>query len=300
RPGMLTVSPPPLRRQAGAYPPYPIHGAIMRISRKRRLQSLSVLTAAGLVAVAVPAVSNVAAQAATGCEVTYTVLNEWPGGYTAGVKATNLGDPVSSWTVGWEFGAGQQVTNAWNAEISQSGTSVTASDIGYNAALDSGASVEFGFNGSWTSSNTVPSSFTLNGTACDGSTDDGTGEPTDDDPGRGGGRFEAEDLPALCQGTIDSNHAGHSGSGFCNSDNAVGATATFTIATDSAATVDLEVGYANGTAADRPADVRVNGAQLASLAFAPTGEWTDWATETVTANLSAGTNTVTLAATTAE
>ncbi len=277
----------------------------MRISRKRRLQSLSVLTAAGLVAVAVPAVSNVAAQAATGCEVTYTVLNEWPGGYTAGVKATNLGDAVSSWTVGWEFGAGQQVTNYWNADISQSGASVTASDIGYNATLGDGDSVEFGFNASWTSSNPVPGSFTLNGTACDGSTDDGTdddsGEPTDG-PGQGqdGGRFEAEDLPALCQGTIDSNHAGHSGSGFCNSDNAVGATATFTIATDSAATVDLEVGYANGTAADRPADVRVNGTQVASLAFAPTGEWTDWATETVTVDLSAGTNTVTLAAATAE
>ncbi len=178
----------------------------MRISRKRRLQSLSVLTAAGLAALAVPAVSNVAAQAATGCDVTYTILNEWPGGYTAGVTATNLGAPVSSWTIGWEFDAGQQVTDHWNAAIVQSGSSVTASDVGYNAGLGTGATVEFGFNGSWNSSNPVPGSFTFNGVACDGSagpTDDPTSEgptddPTDDpteDPGQGGdGRYEVEAL----------------------------------------------------------------------------------------------------------
>lgn len=178
----------------------------MRISRKRRLQRLSVLTAAGLAALAVPAVSNVTAQAATGCDVTYTILNEWPGGYTAGVTATNLGAPVSSWTIGWEFDAGQQVTDHWNAAIVQSGSSVTASDVGYNAGLGTGATVEFGFNGSWNSSNPVPGSFTFNGVACDGSagpTDDPTSEgptddPTDDpteDPGQGGdGRYEVEAL----------------------------------------------------------------------------------------------------------
>jgi rhamnogalacturonan endolyase len=170
----------------------------MRILRRRRLRSLSVFTAAGLVALAVPAVTNVAAQAATGCEVTYTVLNEWPGGHTAAVKATNLGDPVSSWTIGWEFGAGQQVTDHWNARISQSGSSVTASDVGYNAALGSGADVEFGFNGSWTSTNPAPGSFTLNGVPCDGSadqTDPPASEDPSDEPGRGGdGAYEAESL----------------------------------------------------------------------------------------------------------
>ncbi|THV28447.1 cellulose binding domain-containing protein [Glycomyces paridis] len=176
----------------------------MRTTRNRRLRSLSVLTAACLTAVAVPLAANVAAQAATGCEVAYTVVNEWPGGYTASVKATNLGDALSSWEVDWQFATGQQVTNYWNAEIDQSGTSVTASNVSYNASLASGASVEFGFNGTFTASNPVPGAFSLNGVACDGSSgepssDDPTSdEPTDDptgEPGQGGdGRYEVEAL----------------------------------------------------------------------------------------------------------
>ncbi|WP_051815620.1 cellulose binding domain-containing protein, partial [Glycomyces tenuis] len=244
-------------------------------------------------AVAVPAVSNVAAQAATGCEVTYTVLNEWPGGYTAGVKATNLGDPVSSWTVGWEFDAGQQVTNHWNADISQSGSAVTAEGMGHNAALDTDATVEFGFNGTWTSSNPVPDSFTLNGVDCDGSSDD---DPTGDADQGGEALYEAEDAPAVCEGTIDSNHAGFSGGGFCNAENAAGAGLEFTVDAEAAGPATLDIRYANGSGG-RPADVVVNGATAQSAPFGGTGAWTAWSTESVDVDLNAGSNTVRLEAT---
>ena len=49
------------------------------------------------------------AQAAAGCQVAYTT-NDWPGGFTAAVTVTNLGDPVSAWTLGFAFANGQQVT----------------------------------------------------------------------------------------------------------------------------------------------------------------------------------------------
>ncbi|WP_211234905.1 carbohydrate-binding protein, partial [Glycomyces arizonensis] len=111
-------------------------------------------------------------------------------------------------------------------------------------------------------------------------------------------RFEAENSPADCDGTIDSNHAGYSGTGFCNSENATGATLSFTIETDSAATAELEVGFANGGTSNRSANVSVNGSSAGSLTLAPTGAWTTWDTETITVGLAAGTNTVTLAATT--
>ena len=39
-------------------------------------------------------------------------------------------------------------------------------------------------------------------------------------------RYEAESAPATCDGLIESNHAGYSGSGFCNANNAVGAAAS--------------------------------------------------------------------------
>jgi endo-1,4-beta-xylanase len=101
-----------------------------------------------------------------GCSVTYTVSSQWSGGFGANVNVTNLGDPVSSWTLTWSFGAGQQVTQAWNAAVTQSGSNVTAKSVSYNGSLGTGGSTSFGFNGSQNGSNPVPANFTLNGTAC--------------------------------------------------------------------------------------------------------------------------------------
>ncbi|GAA0319760.1 endo-1,4-beta-xylanase [Actinoallomurus spadix] len=101
-----------------------------------------------------------------GCRVTYAVSSQWQGGFGANVTVTNLGSPVSSWTLTWSFGAGQQVTQAWNATVSQSGANVTARSVDYNGSLSTGASTSFGFNGSWNGGNPAPSNFALNGTAC--------------------------------------------------------------------------------------------------------------------------------------
>ena len=72
-------------------------------------------------------------------------------------------------------------------------------------------------------------------------------------------RYEAENAPASCAGTIDSNHAGYSGGGFCNGNNAVGAAAEFILTASEAGTATVGIRYANGTTANRPADVLVNG-----------------------------------------
>ncbi len=101
-----------------------------------------------------------------GCSVKYTVSSQWSGGFGANVSVTNLGDPVSSWTLTWSFGAGQQVTQAWNATVTQSGSNVTATSVSYNGSLGTGGSTSFGFNGSWNGSNPVPVNFALDGTAC--------------------------------------------------------------------------------------------------------------------------------------
>jgi hypothetical protein len=116
--------------------------------------------------------------------VAYTVTSQWSGGFTADVKATNLGDPVTSWTIGWTFGAGQHVTNGWNATFNQSGEAVTAASMTYNGALATGGTVDVGFNGTWTSTNPVPSAFTVNGATCTGSTPTSspTGTPSSSTP----------------------------------------------------------------------------------------------------------------------
>jgi hypothetical protein len=125
------------------------------------LVATAALTGAGVLT-ALPAA------AAAGCSVTYRVSSQWPGGFGADVTITNLGDPLSSWSLAWTYAAGQTVTQAWNATVSQSGTQVTARNAGYNGSIATNGTASFGFNGSWTGSNPVPGTFTLNGTTCTG------------------------------------------------------------------------------------------------------------------------------------
>ncbi|MDI1460844.1 GDSL-type esterase/lipase family protein [Catellatospora sp. KI3] len=112
-------------------------------------------------------------------------------------------------------------------------------------------------------------------------------------------RYEAEASPAVCTGTIDSNHAGYSGTGFCNADNAVGAGAQFTVNASAAGTATLGVRFANGTTTSRPADVLVNGVRVAGVSFDGTGAWTTWVTKTVTVPVASGGSTIRLSPTAA-
>jgi rhamnogalacturonan endolyase len=113
-------------------------------------------------------------------------------------------------------------------------------------------------------------------------------------------RYEAETAPATCDGTIDSNHAGFSGTGFCNANNAVGAAAQFTASVASAGTATIGIRYANGTTTGRPADIIVNGGTVqGASAFDGTGAWTTWTTKTLSVSLNAGNNTIRLSPTTA-
>jgi polygalacturonase len=111
-------------------------------------------------------------------------------------------------------------------------------------------------------------------------------------------RAEAES--GTCQGTIDSNHVGFSGTGFCNLTNAVGSVQEWTVTREAAGNATLRFGFANGTTVGRPMDVFVNGTLVSDeLAFNPTGAWTTWQTQSITAALNAGANTIRAVSTTA-
>jgi hypothetical protein len=112
--------------------------------------------------------TQLASAATAGCRVDYTISSQWSGGFGANVSVTNLGDTINGWRLTWSFAAGQTITQAWNAVVSQSGGAVTATNASYNATITSGGSVAFGFNGAWSGSNPVPTAFGLNGTSCTG------------------------------------------------------------------------------------------------------------------------------------
>ncbi|MFD9224309.1 glycoside hydrolase family 88 protein [Streptomyces sp. NPDC060064] len=112
-------------------------------------------------------------------------------------------------------------------------------------------------------------------------------------------RYEAEDA-AISLGVVESNHAGFTGSGFVNYDNAAGSQVEFTVDSAQAGNATLGLRFANGTSANRPLDIRVNGRLVADdLAFPTTGSWTGWQTKNLMAELKAGTNTVRVSSATA-
>ncbi|MCR6648508.1 MAG: cellulose binding domain-containing protein [Cellulomonas sp.] len=100
------------------------------------------------------------------CKVTYNAPS-WNTGFTASVRITNTGTtPLNGWTLKFSFANGQQVQQGWSANWTQSGANVTATNAAWNGTLAPGQTADIGFNGSHTGTNTNPTSFTLNGTAC--------------------------------------------------------------------------------------------------------------------------------------
>ncbi|MDX6394421.1 MAG: endo,4-beta-xylanase, partial [Streptosporangiaceae bacterium] len=101
------------------------------------------------------------------CAVSYSTQSQWAGGFVASVTISNPGpSPVNGWTLGFTFPGDQKITNSWNGVAAQSGKGVTITNENYNSAIAAGASTSVGFQGTWTTSNIAPTSFTLNGTAC--------------------------------------------------------------------------------------------------------------------------------------
>jgi len=101
------------------------------------------------------------------CHVTYTKNSEWPGGFTAQVVIANTGTTtINGWSLTFTFPGDQKVTSNFNGGFSQTGENATLTNASYNGTIAPGASITDGFQGTWTSNDTNPASFSINGTAC--------------------------------------------------------------------------------------------------------------------------------------
>ncbi|MGW1716183.1 glycoside hydrolase family 6 protein [Streptomyces sp. NPDC002156] len=156
------------------------------MSRTRTAILAAMALVAGATGAAVAAAPADVGIAAIPCTVDYKVQSQWNTGFTAAVTVTNNSAAKSSWAVKWSYAGNQQVTSGWNAKITQSGTAVTAANETYNGTLATGGSVSFGFNGSYSGTNALPTTFTLDGVTCN--VDDGGG--TDPDPGTPSNRVD--------------------------------------------------------------------------------------------------------------
>jgi mannan endo-1,4-beta-mannosidase len=93
---------------------------------------------------------------ARACTATYSIVGQWQGGFQGEVRVTAGGSAISGWTVAWTFANGQTVSQAWNATVTSSGSSVTSRSVSYNGSLAAGAGTTFGFLGSWNDTNSAP------------------------------------------------------------------------------------------------------------------------------------------------
>ncbi len=153
--------------------------------RASPLSRVAVAVSALLLGLGLIVVMVTQARAAVACKVTYTT-NQWSNGFTANISLTNLGDPLTSWTLEFDFTGNQQVTQGWSADITQSGKHVTAKNLSYNGSLAANASTSLGFNASYSGTNDTPATFKVNGQVCDGTgggTPTPTPTPTDPAPG---------------------------------------------------------------------------------------------------------------------
>jgi Cellulose binding domain/Glycosyl hydrolases family 43 len=135
----------------------------------------AIVVAAGAAALGFAATAN----AAGGCQVSYTT-SSWSGGFTANISITNLGSPISNWTLGFTLPGGETVGQGWSATFSQSGQDVAATNVSYNGSLATNASTGIGFNGTFAGTTYPgdPTTFTLNGTTCNGAVSSATPSQT--------------------------------------------------------------------------------------------------------------------------
>jgi large repetitive protein len=113
--------------------------------------------------------ANATTQAAgVSCQVVYTVTTQWNVGFGTAITIKNTGStPINSWNLTWTWAGNQQITQAWNANYTQTGKNASMTNASWNPSIAPGATLSgMGFNGSYSGTNTAPTAFYVNGTLC--------------------------------------------------------------------------------------------------------------------------------------
>ncbi|GAA1297449.1 lytic polysaccharide monooxygenase auxiliary activity family 9 protein [Saccharothrix xinjiangensis] len=93
----------------------------------------------------------------TGCTANYRITSSWSGGFQGEVEVVNTGSSTfSGWTARWNLASGQTLNSVWNGVRSGSGSEVAVSNVDWNRTVAPSGSAKFGFTGSYTGSNPLP------------------------------------------------------------------------------------------------------------------------------------------------
>lgn len=106
--------------------------------------------------------------------------------------------------------------------------------------------------------------------------------------------YEGENTK-LSKAVIESEHAGFSGTGYANLDNASGSSVEFDVVVAAAGEKNLIITYANGAMDERTVSIYVNGkVVVSSFGFTPLENWDTWSTHDIKVQLASGINTITM------
>ncbi len=99
--------------------------------------------------------SSSSSVAQTKAQCSYQIQSQWGNGFTASIRIKNISNTViNGWDVNWQYVDDSKVTNLWNATVS--GTNpYNAKNLSWNAAIQPGQTVEFGFQGSKTAATAI-------------------------------------------------------------------------------------------------------------------------------------------------
>jgi len=93
--------------------------------------------------------------------------NDWGNGATVSVTINNNStSAINGWKLQWTFPGTQKITNMWGATYVQNGATMTVENTSYNATIPANGLISFGFNITYSDTNTKPTAFTLNGNNC--------------------------------------------------------------------------------------------------------------------------------------
>lgn len=133
-----------------------------RISSSVTMTSSSRSSLSSSVPVSSSSRSSVASSSATGSNCSYVITNNWGAGFTGAIRITNKGtSAINGWTVTWTYAGSTRLSGTWNATVTGSNP-YSATSLGWNASIQPGQTVEFGFQGTHTAAE-IP---VISGSAC--------------------------------------------------------------------------------------------------------------------------------------
>lgn len=90
------------------------------------------------------------------CSATYRITGTWGGGFQAEVTVRAGATALRGWNVRWSFTGGQAITQIWGGTVVTGAPNVSVRNVDYNASVPANGTTTFGFLGSVSGSNPVP------------------------------------------------------------------------------------------------------------------------------------------------